>query len=604
MFVAQILNTIKNISLYFKVCKIFVGKNPAYISAPAIIFFPIIPFQLNCGFAGLMTFRSQQKSASLNADLELMQLWDKIKRSSLKNVLAGNIVAKVYVCGLDALTSMEKATLELKRESAQEILFFQTQRAKKLFDLEKEMKIFLAQEEKILEDQAAKFTSADLETINSRIILLKDIRWTVEKDILANFVKIIDISGTDEADAIKPAAFKKYRKINFLLNALDRLEVRGRDSAGLQIVFTLEKEKTLENILSNLKEKNLYEGYLMRSQEGDLTNGSIWVAPGVFTGSEKGINITFTYKTFSIVGELGRNVRDLRQVIRKDRILQYFARLDTACETAITHTRWASVGSITEENCHPVNNYKPNQAGQFFPFYPKSKAQINIVLNGDIDNYSALRAELEANNELIAPEITTDTKTIPLQIEKYLMAGNNLADSFRFAVKDFEGSHAIAMTSDLEPGKVFLALKGSGQSIYVGISSDQYMFASELYGLVEVMPNFVKMNGELNVDGENSAAGQIFILDQNSFGGLAGITACYYDGTEITLKESDIQKAEMTTRDIDRGAYPHFFLKEISESAVSIKRTLRGKYRILTRDKSLPQVVFNLGSDIVPESVR
>jgi glucosamine--fructose-6-phosphate aminotransferase (isomerizing) len=604
MFVAQILNTIKNISLYFKICKIFVGKNPAYISAPAIIFFPIIPFQLNCGFAGLMTFRSQQKSASLNADLGLMQLWDKIKRSSLKNVLAGNIVAKAYVCGLDALTSMEEATLELKRESAQEILFFQTQRAKKLFDLEKEMKIFLAQEEKMLEDQAAKFTSADLEIINSRIILLKDIQWTVEKDILANFVKIIDISGTDEAGAINPAAFKKYRKINFLLNALDRLEVRGRDSAGLQIVFTLEKEKAMENIILSLKGKSLYEDYLMRSQEGDLTNGSIWVAPGVFTGSEKGINITFTYKTFSIVGELGRNVRDLRHVIRKDRILQYFARLDTACETAITHTRWASVGSITEENCHPVNNYKPNQAGQSFPFYPKSKAQINIVLNGDIDNYSALRAELKANNELIAPEITTDTKTIPLQIEKYLMAGNNLVESYRFAVKDFEGSHAVAMTSDLEPGKVFLALKGSGQSIYVGISSDQYMFSSELYGLVEVMPNFIKMNGELNVANGNSAAGQIFILDQNSFGGLAGITACYYDGTEITLKESDIQKAEMTTRDINRGAYPHFFLKEISESAISIKRTLRGKYRILTRDKSLPQVVFNLGSDIVPEPVR
>jgi len=605
MFVAQILNTIKNISLYFKVCKIFVGKNPAYISAPAIIFFPIIPFQLNCGFAGLMTFRSQQKSASLNADLELMQLWDKIKRSSLKNVLAGNIVATAYMCGLDALTSMEKATLELKRESAQEILFFQTQRAKKLFDLEKEMKIFLAQEEKILEDQAAKFTSADLETINSRIILLKDIQWTVEKDILANFVKIIDISGTDKAGAINPAAFKKYRKINFLLNALDRLEVRGRDSAGLQIVFTLGKAKTLENILSTLKEKDLYEDYLMRSREGDLTNGSIWVAPGVFTGSEKGINITFTYKTFSIVGELGRNVRDLRQVIGKDRILQYFAGLDTSCETAITHTRWASVGSITEENCHPINNYKPNQVGQAFPFYPKSKAQINIVLNGDIDNYSALRAELEADNELIAPEITTDTKTIPLQIEKYLVAGNNLADSFRFALKDFEGSHAMAMTSDLEPGKVFLALKGSGQSIYVGISSDQYMFSSELYGLVEVMPNFIKMNGEQPHPLSFSVtAGQIFILDQNSCGGLTGITACYYDGTEIILKESDIQKAEMTTRDIDRGAYPHFFLKEISESAVSIKRTLRGKYRILTRDKSLPQVVFNLGSDIVPEPVR
>jgi glucosamine--fructose-6-phosphate aminotransferase (isomerizing) len=34
--------------------------------------------------------------------------------------------------------------------------------------------------------------------------------------------------------------------------------------------------------------------------------------------------------------------------------------------------------------------------------------------------------------------------------------------------------------------------------------------------------------------------------------------------------------AEITTRDIDRGDYPHFFLKEISESSLSVKRTLRG----------------------------
>ena len=171
-------------------------------------------------------------------------------------------------------------------------------------------------------------------------------------------------------------------------------------------------------------------------------------------------------------------------------------------------------------------------------------------------------------------------------------------------MNDFEGSHAIAMTSDLEPGKMFLALKGSGQSIYVGISPDQYMFSSELYGLVEVMPHFIKMNGEVSVSGENAATGQIFILDQNCSGGLAEIKACYYDGTEITLKENALQKAEITTRDIDRGDYPHFFLKEISESAVSIKRTLRGKYRIATKNNSLPQVIFNLGANIVPAAVQ
>ena len=288
----------------------------------------------------------------------------------------------------------------------------------------------------------------------------------------------------------------------------------------------------------------------------------------------------------------------MRQSIQQDGILQCFAAGESACETALTHTRWASVGSITEENCHPVNNHKTIPAS---PAHSGAEAQINVVLNGDIDNYPELRKALEEGGELIASQVTTDTKIIPLQIEKYLTAGHCLKEAFRLAVNDFEGSHAIAMTCDLEPGKMFLALKGSGQSIYVGVNADQYMFSSELYGLVEVTPRFIKMNGET---GSGAAGGQIFILDQNSDGGMKGITACLYDGTTIRLTDNDLQTAEITTRDIDRGDYPHFFLKEISESGLSIKRTLRGKYRIVKYDRSDPQVTFNLGTDIVPSSVR
>ena len=87
----------------------------------------------------------------------------------------------------------------------------------------------------------ANFSSSDLEIINSRIILFKDIQWSLEKDVLDNFAKIIDLSGAKNSTAISPAAFKKYRQINLLLNSLNRLEVRGRDSAGLQITFTLKK---------------------------------------------------------------------------------------------------------------------------------------------------------------------------------------------------------------------------------------------------------------------------------------------------------------------------------------------------------------------------
>src|SRR4030042_1083456 len=157
------------------------------------------------------------------------------------------------------------------------------------------------------------------------------------------------------------------------------------------------------------------------------------------------------------------------------------------------------------------------------------------------------------------------------------------------------------MNCNLDPGKKFFAATSRGQGIDVGINADQYMFSSELYGLVEVTPRFIKMNGEA---GNGASGGQLFILDQNQGGGMRGITACFYDGTAIPLTDNDLQTAEITTRDIDRSDYPHFFLKEISESGLSIKRTLRGKYRIIKSDRSAPQVTFNLGPDMVPAGVR
>jgi len=579
---------ILNKLLFFVIhCRIYIGVRPEDISAPAIVFFPVLHNQLNCGFAGLMTCRPQ-KDAAANADLDIAELWKKIKAAKTK--------PDCYLNDKKAVSALNTAVAELKREDMQEFLFYQRDRVDNLYIIAKEIKQFIVEEEKRLEGAPMLIDSAELETINSCILLLKDICWALEKDILANLQKILDLAGAKNNADINPGAFKKYRKLNLLLNALDRLEVRGRDSAGIQLTFSIKEKKQARDIIDKIKENNLFEDYQRRTQKKDLINSSISVSPDQDSSSNN-FSITFTYKTFSIVGELGRNVATLRNFIGHDNILQIYAGAETYCETALTHTRWASVGAITEENCHPLNNYYPGYSPSSpYPLYPGAQAQINAVLNGDIDNYTALKQSLEAQGELIAPQVTTDTKIIPLQIEKYLKAGKNLADAFLLAVNDFEGSHAIAMTSNLEPGKMFLALKGSGQSIYVGIGTDQYMFSSELYGLMEVTPRFLNMNGE-------RGGGQIFILDQNS-GGIKGVSASFYDGTPIGLEDDTLQEAEITTRDIDRGSYPHYFLKEISESPLSVKRTLRGKYCISPGGKSSAKVTFNLGKDIIPTDVR
>ena len=600
MIYAKMFHNLKTLLYFIAHCLIFIGRHPARVSAPAIIFCPFLPGQFNCGFAGLMTCRLQDKPLDATADLTVAALWMKIKSAGLQTVFTGENTAAGYLNGTETVQAMDISVLELKREDAQEFLFFHKDRTAALSRITEEMKQFLADEEKRLEDQAAAILSVDLETINSRMILLKDICWMLEKDILSHLQKVLALAGAQQNSAIQPAAFRKYRKLNLLLSALDRLEVRGRDSAGIQLTFALKNEKAMEAVVQQIRGSGLADDFQRRTQIGDLINQSICISTGP-AGRSDGISVTFTYKTFSIVGELGCNVADLRNSIQTDRILQYFAAEETVCETALTHTRWASVGAITEENCHPVNNFTTNHSSSACPSSFGAGTQIDVVLNGDIDNYTALREALEADGEMIAPLVTTDTKIIPLQIEKYLKAGQNLTEAFRLAVNDFKGSHAIVMTSNLESDKMFLALKGSGQSIYVGVNADQYMFSSELYGLVEVMPRFLKMTGE-TING--TVAGQIFILDQNRGGGLAGISACFYDGTAIELTDRLLQTAEITTRDIDRSDYPHFFLKEISESALSIKRTLRGKYRIIASGQSAPQVIFNLGTDMVPTSVK
>ena len=119
-----------------------------------------------------------------------------------------------------------------------------------------------------------------------------------------------------------------------------------------------------------------------------------------------------------------------------------------------------------------------------------------------------------------------------------LKMGAPIEEAFRLAVNEFEGSHAISMHTDLAPGKLFLAQKGSGQAIFVGLAPDHYIAASELYGVVEETRHYIKLNGE--------EKGQIVILDQESPGGIEGVRSFYYDNQPITLTGKDVLKSQIS----------------------------------------------------------
>jgi glucosamine--fructose-6-phosphate aminotransferase (isomerizing) len=198
------------------------------------------------------------------------------------------------------------------------------------------------------------------------------------------------------------------------------------------------------------------------------------------------------------------------------------------------------------------------------------------VQNGDVDNH----ADLVVSEGLsVAAEITTDAKVVPALCANHLAAGHDHREAFRRTVSAFEGSLAIgAMVGD-EPGRLLLALRGSGQGLYVGLAEDAFVVASEPYGLVEMTGEFLRMDGETPADPDDPGAsrGQIVELDGALAGTIEGIRRYSYDGRDLPVAVDDLVRAEITTRDIDRGDHPHFLLKEIGESPASVRSTLRGR---------------------------
>ena len=572
------------------------GRCPGTVQGPAIILFPCQNTTLCCGLAGLISVKGAA-AGDTTMDLPgLTKLAEAVERAGLSSAdMAESAIQTGYLGGEEALTSLLKAIRTLKKEAAFLTLYRDPSAQKDLAGLCQQLSELLKSEQEQLTRQAGSLATASVDTISARIDLLKDIIWTLKVELADNIARINDLMG-DVGGLDTDARIKLLRQVNAVLNSIDRLEVRGRDSAGVSILFIFEKED-FDALLGQLEKDGLSKEMEERMARDVLGNTCISLNHTTDGDNKPIVALTVVYKIAAEIGSLGDNIRFLRDQIRRDGIFQRIAATQRRFHTVSSHTRWASIGAITEPNCHPVDN---TMAGATM----KDRPIIHACLNGDIDNYMQLKEIVEKDGAHIPDCITTDTKIIPLLIEHYLNTGVGVTEAFRLAASNFQGSHAIAMHTDLAPGRFFLAQKGSGQAVFVGLADDHYMPASEVYGFIEETPAFLKMNGEKEVDGKNGKTqGQIFVLDQRTAGGLAGITAMYYDGTPIELTEKDIKRTEITSRDIDRQGFPHYFLKEISEAPLSVERTLLNRWKIV-EDGDGQHYVIHLNEKIFPKSLE
>jgi glucosamine--fructose-6-phosphate aminotransferase (isomerizing) len=111
--------------------------------------------------------------------------------------------------------------------------------------------------------------------------------------------------------------------------------------------------------------------------------------------------------------------------------------------TGIGHTRWATHGRPSEENAHP------HKAGA-----------VSVVHNGIVENHALLREQLTTAGRHFSSQ--TDTEVLAHLIDQALIEGeSSLPKAVRQALRQVEGSYAIAVLSDRHPEQMVAAKRAS-----------------------------------------------------------------------------------------------------------------------------------------------
>jgi glucosamine--fructose-6-phosphate aminotransferase (isomerizing) len=141
--------------------------------------------------------------------------------------------------------------------------------------------------------------AADADRMSQQIETLRDIAWCLRAEILGNIAKVRElVTGGEGGDSASPPVLQVFRNLNAVLNSIDRMEVRGRDSAGVSLLFVL-AVADYERFIAALGRSGL-QAMTRRGETEPLLNWSIRVHRGT-----ESVAVAFTYKVAVEIGSLG-----------------------------------------------------------------------------------------------------------------------------------------------------------------------------------------------------------------------------------------------------------------------------------------------------------
>ncbi len=217
---------------------------------------------------------------------------------------------------------------------------------------------------------------------------------------------------------------------------------------------------------------------------------------------------------------------------------------------AIGHTRWATHGAPVERNAHP---------------HADEAHAIAVVQNGIVENFMALRTQLQQEGHVFLSD--TDTEVITHLIDKFMGEGDNLVAACRRAFKELRGAHAIAVVSKQEPDKIVTVRLGNAGGVIVGLGKAENYLASDIPAILEHTQHVV------------------YLEDRE----MAVITAgeVSYSRLDGTPLQKEVHHINWDPISAAKGQYRHFMQKEIYEQPQSIQNTIRGRIDFLTGQVNL-----------------
>ena len=176
--------------------------------------------------------------------------------------------------------------------------------------------------------------------------------------------------------------------------------------------------------------------------------------------------------------------------------------------------------------------------------------------------------------------------------------------AFRDTVASFEGSVAIGASAAADPDQLLLALRGSGQALYVGLADGclrrglRALRARRAHRRATCASTARR---PANPENPNASRGQIVVLDGSRGRHARGHRAAgLRRHRRCRSPRPTLAAAQVTTRDIDRGAYPHFLLKEITEAPDQLPQDAARQARRARRRARTSRS----GDEALPDDVR